>query len=127
TSLVLADRPELGDRARAAELPWVPVNLGASLRAGMRTFVEMGLPQAYAGTPATATPEEGAATFDRLAGMLVATMRELVAGTGGRDRPAGGAPGGRSCGRVRGAAGASAARDPGSAVAPAPAPAAAPP
>ncbi|MFL5818729.1 MAG: creatininase family protein [Conexibacter sp.] len=93
TSLVLADRPELVDRARAAELPWVPVNLGASLRAGMRTFVEMGLPQAYAGTPATATPEEGAATFDRLAGMLVATMRELVAGTGGRDRPAGGAPG----------------------------------
>lgn len=93
TSLVLADRPELVHAERAATLPHVPVSLPASLKAGKRTFAEMGLPQAYAGAPAEATSAEGAVTFERLADLLVAMVRELAAGSGGRDRPAGSAPG----------------------------------
>ena len=46
----------------------------------------MGLADAYCGAPAEATVEEGEATYDTLADMTIELIRELVAGTGGRDR-----------------------------------------
>ncbi len=47
----------------------------------------MGLVQAYNGAPAEATASEGEETFAVLTGMLVEVVRDLAAGTGGRDRP----------------------------------------
>lgn len=87
TSLVLADRPELIDRESMRTLPYVPVNLAAAIAGGLEEFTAMGLERAYCGSPAEATAEEGEEVFDLLAGMLVEIARELVRGTGGRDRP----------------------------------------
>jgi creatinine amidohydrolase len=86
TSLVLAEAPELVDRDIAGSLPPVPVNLAEVLAAGSKDFAEIGMTQAYNGTPAHATVEEGEAMFEVLTDMLVEQMRALVAGTGGRDR-----------------------------------------
>jgi creatinine amidohydrolase len=87
TALVLADRPELVHEDVRRALPEVPVNLAASIAAGQKEFVAMGLTQAYNGTPAEASAKEGERIFETLTEMLVEQMRALVAGTGGRDRP----------------------------------------
>jgi len=86
TSLVLAERPELVPRDVLHELPPVPVNLAEVLAAGHKDFREIGMSQAYNGTPALASRKEGEEVFETLTDMLVALVRELVAGTGGRDR-----------------------------------------
>lgn len=87
TSLVLADRPELVDRDVMRSLPDVPVSLVATIGRGLKDFKEMGLRQAYNGSPALATAEEGEATYAVLTEMLIGVMRDLVRGTGGRDLP----------------------------------------
>jgi creatinine amidohydrolase len=87
TSLVLADRPDLVDAAVARELPYVPVNLARAIRDGLKEFRAMGLAQAYNGAPAEATASEGERSYEILTRMTIALMRELVRGTGGRDRP----------------------------------------
>jgi creatinine amidohydrolase len=87
TSLVLADRPELVDMEVARELPEVPISLVKVIGQGLKNFKAMGLVQAYNGAPAEATAEEGEAIFAILTDMLVALMRDLVNGTGGRDAP----------------------------------------
>jgi creatinine amidohydrolase len=87
TSLVLADHPELVNEAIMRALPYVPINLVKVIGQGMKDFKEMGLTDAYNGSPAEATPEEGEASYAVLADMLIALMRELVRGTGGRDVP----------------------------------------
>ena len=56
------------------------------IAAGLKDFRDMGLADAYCGAPAEATVEEGEATYDTLADMTIELIRELVAGTGGRDR-----------------------------------------
>jgi creatinine amidohydrolase len=87
TSLVLADRPELVNEAVRRALPEVPISLVKVIGQGLKDFVEMGLTQAYNGAPALATAAEGDAIYATLTDMLVSLMRELVRGTGGRDRP----------------------------------------
>lgn len=87
TSLVLADRPELVDRDALGSLPYVPVNLARVIADGLKDFRAMGLSQAYCGSPAAATAEEGTATFATLTEMLIGLARDLVRGTGGRDLP----------------------------------------
>lgn len=87
TSLVLADHPELVDVGIMRTLPAVPVNLARVIRDGLKDFRQMGLVQAYNGAPAEATPEEGAHSFAVLTRMLIGLMRDLIRGTGGRDRP----------------------------------------
>ena len=63
TSLVLADRPDLVDRARMGTLEATMVDMPAGgIRLGKTTFVAMGMAQAYAGAPADATAEEGVQT-----------------------------------------------------------------
>jgi creatinine amidohydrolase len=86
TSLVLAQAPELVDGEAMAELSYLPVSLPKAIAAGMKDFREMGLTQAYCGSPAEATAEEGEETYDKLVDMTVELIRALVAGTGGRDR-----------------------------------------
>jgi creatinine amidohydrolase len=79
TSLVLADRPELvhADRMRALEERHV--DLPAAIRAGQTDFVALGMDQAYCGSPAEASAEEGRETFETLADMLVELIREVAA------------------------------------------------
>lgn len=77
TSLVLADRPELVDAALMRELPGVAVDLPAAMSAGRADFVEMGMNRAYCGTPASATADEGASTFDILTDLLVELIRKV--------------------------------------------------
>jgi creatinine amidohydrolase len=86
TSLVLADRPDTVDPEIMVTLPYVPVSLPEVMSRGLKEFCEMGLTRAYNGSPAEATAEEGEESFAILTDMLVESMRELVAGTGGRDR-----------------------------------------
>jgi creatinine amidohydrolase len=85
TSLVLADRPELVDESMMRSLPELPINLAKVIAAGHKDFVDMGLTQAYCGSPANATPEEGEETYRVLTNMLVGQVRALARGTGGRD------------------------------------------
>ncbi len=83
TSLVMAARPELvRDDVRRA-LAAVPISLSDAIRAGRRTFVEMGADRAYVGTPAAASRDEGDALYDRLAAMVVTEVRESLGLVGG--------------------------------------------
>ncbi len=87
TSLVLAERPDLVDARVLPTLSPVFVDLPKAMAQGQRDFRVMGLPQAYCGAPAEATAEEGEQTFRVLADLVEEVVRELVRGTGGRDRP----------------------------------------
>jgi creatinine amidohydrolase len=76
TALVLAARPELVRDEVRARLPPVEVDLPRALRAGARTFVDAGGPDAYFGDPARATAAEGEALYARLVEMVVAVIAE---------------------------------------------------
>jgi creatinine amidohydrolase len=78
TSLVLAHSPELVDGDRMASLEAKMVDMPAEIRAGRRDFVAMGMDEAYCGSPAEATAEEGERTFETLAEMLAELVREVA-------------------------------------------------
>lgn len=79
TSLVLADRPELvRDDLRGALEP-VDRSLSTAIRDGVETFRDAGGDRAYFGRPADATAQEGEATYDALARMLVTSIEETYA------------------------------------------------
>jgi creatinine amidohydrolase len=79
TSLVLADRPELVHTDRMSALEERHVDMPAAIRAGQTDFVAMGMEQAYCGSPAEASAEEGDRTFETLTIMLVELIREVAA------------------------------------------------
>jgi creatinine amidohydrolase len=79
TSLVLADRPELVHVDRMTALAERHVDMPAAIRAGQTDFLAMGMDEAYCGSPAESTAEEGQDTFETLAGMLVELIREVAA------------------------------------------------
>jgi creatinine amidohydrolase len=70
TSILLAERPDLVDRAAAASLPRLDVPLPAAMRAGHATFEAAGLPGAYCGDPARGSAEEGRELVARLGEIL---------------------------------------------------------
>jgi creatinine amidohydrolase len=78
TSLVLADRPELVDQERMRTLQAKMIDMPSEIRSGQRSFLAMGMDQAYAGAPADATAEEGEQTFEALVDMLVELIREVA-------------------------------------------------
>jgi creatinine amidohydrolase len=78
TSLVLADRPELVHRERMRALEAKPVPMLTEIAAGRTDFLAMGMDHAYCGSPAEATAEEGAQTYETLTEMLVELVREVV-------------------------------------------------
>lgn len=78
TSLVLADRPELVHRDRMDALDAKIVDMPAAIAEGQTDFVAMGMDQAYCGSPAEASAEEGEQTFETLAGLLVELVREVA-------------------------------------------------
>lgn len=76
TSIVLAaDADSVREAARAA-LPPVEVGLIERMRAGAKSFREIGAHEAYCGDPASASATEGRALIDGLATMVVETCRE---------------------------------------------------
>jgi creatinine amidohydrolase len=75
TSLVLAARQDLVDSKRAAGLPELQVPLPEKMRAGVKTFRECGMADAYCGAPAAATPAEG----ERLYAILTEILAEAAA------------------------------------------------
>jgi creatinine amidohydrolase len=88
TSLVLKDRPDLVHSDVLGTLEPNPVNLAAMTGGlGVADFRRMGMENAYNGTPADATAEEGEESFDTLVEMLGEVVAQLVSGEGGRDRP----------------------------------------
>jgi creatinine amidohydrolase len=78
TSLVLADRPELVHVDRMLELKERHVDMPAAIGEGRTDFVAMGMNQAYCGSPAEASAEEGGETFETLTEMLVELIREVA-------------------------------------------------
>jgi creatinine amidohydrolase len=78
TSLVLADRPELVDEQRMRALEAKQVAMPAAIAAGQTDFLAMGMEQAYCGSPAEATAEEGTATYETLTELLVELVREVA-------------------------------------------------
>lgn len=79
TSLVLAERPELVDADRMTALEERHVDMPAAIRSGQTDFIAMGMEQAYCGSPAEASAEEGDRTFETLTAMLVELIREVAA------------------------------------------------
>ena len=78
TSLVLADRPDLVHVDRMLALQERHVDMPAAIGAGQTDFVAMGMDQAYCGSPAVASAEEGRETFEALTEMLVELIREVA-------------------------------------------------
>jgi creatinine amidohydrolase len=73
TSLVLADRPDLVGAMRAG-LAGNPASLVAAFAEGATNFAEAGGPDAYFGTPAGATAEEGHSSSQIMAEALAASV-----------------------------------------------------
>ncbi len=69
-SVVMAERGDLVKEGVRRSLAPNPTSLSRAIRAGKRTFVEAGGPQAYFGNPAGATAEEGRRTIEALAKIL---------------------------------------------------------
>jgi creatinine amidohydrolase len=76
TSLVLAERPDLVHDDLREGLPPVEASLSAAIRDGKQTFLEAGGDRAYFGYPASASADEGEATYAVLARMLVTSVEE---------------------------------------------------
>ena len=74
TSLMLAAAPHLVDEAARAALPDVNVSLVDAIKRGARDFVEAGGPDAYFGTPARATAQEGERLFEILSDAAVTLL-----------------------------------------------------
>jgi creatinine amidohydrolase len=77
TSLALAAGAEV--RSEYAGLPQLSISLSDEIRAGKRTFLEMGMQTAYTGAPAEASAGEGDALYDLLAHMIRAEVSEALA------------------------------------------------
>ncbi len=77
TSLALAADADV--RAGYQALPPIDTSLADGIRAGKKTFSEMGLARAYTGSPAEATREEGSASYEKLAEMIATEVSEAMA------------------------------------------------
>jgi creatinine amidohydrolase len=78
TSLVLADRPELVHAEQMQALEERHVDMPTAIQAGQTDFVAMGMDEAYCGSPAESSAEEGRETFETLTDMLVELIREVA-------------------------------------------------
>lgn len=82
TSLLLATHDDV--RAVYTELPTLTVSLADGIRDGKRTFMELGMPDAYTGAPSLATRDEGLALYEKLAEMVATEVLESLANAGPR-------------------------------------------
>jgi creatinine amidohydrolase len=79
TSLVLAAPGAPTRPALTALLDPVGLDLVGGMQAGKKNFVEIGASRAYFGAPAAATVEEGNATYQTLAEIVLTTLQEALA------------------------------------------------
>ncbi|MEK6302412.1 MAG: creatininase family protein [Acidobacteriota bacterium] len=79
TSLVMAARPELVREETRRELEPVPISIAEKIREGASNFTEAGGTEAYFGDPRSASREEGEASYEALADMLVTSIEEALA------------------------------------------------
>jgi len=77
TAIVLAVAPERVDEAARVDLPEVPIDLAAAMRAGATTFGEAGGVRAYFGAPAAGTAADGDRWLDELGRILVEAIDGL--------------------------------------------------
>jgi creatinine amidohydrolase len=80
TSIIMASDTGLVRDDIRRTLPEVPISLSEKLAAGIADFAEMGLAKAYAGDPSTASAAHGEDQLQKLAEMIVAEVREALAG-----------------------------------------------
>jgi creatinine amidohydrolase len=80
TSIILAGASDSVRQDLLAKLNPVPVSLSDQINKGVTDFLEMGMEQAYAGSPADASVEEGLDTLDKLAEMICVEVTESLAG-----------------------------------------------
>jgi creatinine amidohydrolase len=59
-----------------AALPPLTVDMPAAMSAGHKDFLAMGMDEAYCGSPASATAEEGERTYETLADMVMELIEE---------------------------------------------------
>ncbi|MFO7564023.1 MAG: creatininase family protein [Enhygromyxa sp.] len=78
TSLVLAVDPSLVRRPIADALPEHVVPLHEHIARGAKSFADCGLDRAYCGDPAKASAEEGHASYEALAAMVVDAVLEAL-------------------------------------------------
>ena len=78
TSLMLAAAPHLVDETIRRSLKDNPVELPAKIKAGALDFHQCGGPEAYFGTPASATAAEGQRLFSLLADFSADQIREAL-------------------------------------------------
>lgn len=76
TSLVLAAGGRVHEEHRT--LPALGVSLSDAIRAGKRSFRDIGMDRAYTGAPAEATREEGEQSYAKLVAMIVTEVREGI-------------------------------------------------
>lgn len=77
TSLALAAGESVRELAHA--LPELAISLSSGIRAGQKTFRDMGMTDAYTGAPALATRDEGDALYEKLVTMIVTEVEEALA------------------------------------------------
>lgn len=80
TSLVLAAGRAV--RGELEALPTLGLSLAEAIKAGKKTFAEIGMARAYTGAPSEATPEEGDDLYARLVTMVVTEIKEGLAAQG---------------------------------------------
>lgn len=80
TSLVLADRPDLVDRAAGARLADNPASLTEAFTRGATSFSEAGGPEAYFGSPRRAGAAEGEQSFAIMAEALADAVTAALEG-----------------------------------------------
>ncbi|PCJ49199.1 MAG: hypothetical protein COA74_06440 [Gammaproteobacteria bacterium] len=78
TSIILAGASESVRKNLMEKLERVPVSLSEQITSGVTDFLEMGMQQAYAGSPAGASVEEGLDTLDKLAEMICTEVVECL-------------------------------------------------
>ena len=78
TSLVLAREPGTVQLDRMLALPPKIVDMPTAMSAGQTDFLALGMDEAYCGSPADSTAEEGEETFETLTDMLVELIREVA-------------------------------------------------
>jgi len=77
-SVVMAVAPDLVDESARLSLAANPVSLSEAIRAGKRSFEEIGGSQAYFGDPAAASSEEGQATVALLGKILAEAVTSAL-------------------------------------------------
>lgn len=78
TSLMLAAAPSLVDVAAMKALPTLEVDLPGVIKGGAKNFLECGGPDAYFGSPADASAEEGERLFTILTAATSATIESAL-------------------------------------------------